>query len=198
MSVSASLGSTRRTRRVSRLGMPSPGGTSRPDAPRFLRLTRPSCAALQGRHPRDWRVQCVTVWSPKVHSPDTQTLTFRFPPCHACVFPLPRPRPHPRHHPVTSLIAGRVGDVFGRRATIFAGACIFSLGGLFQAFTNGYRMMVFGRILSGFGVGFLSMCVPVYQSEISPAENRGRLGCIEFTVRRAVVPLAWPRHPRRV
>lgn len=43
-------------------------------------------------------------------------------------------------------------------------------------------MMVFGRILSGFGVGFLSMCVPVYQSEISPAENRGRLGCIEFTV----------------
>ncbi|GAA6055730.1 hypothetical protein JCM3770_001040, partial [Rhodotorula araucariae] len=82
---------------------------------------------------------------------------------------------------VTSLLAGRIGDIFGRRATIFAGACIFTLGGLFQAFTNGYRMMVFGRILSGFGVGFLSMCVPVYQSEISPAENRGRLGCIEFT-----------------
>ncbi|GAA5927224.1 hypothetical protein JCM3775_002484 [Rhodotorula graminis] len=82
---------------------------------------------------------------------------------------------------ITSLIAGRVGDIFGRRATIFVGACIFSIGGLFQAFTNGYRMMVFGRITSGFGVGFLSMCVPVYQSEISPSENRGRLGCIEFT-----------------
>ncbi|BGP27960.1 hypothetical protein JCM10295v2_006947 [Rhodotorula toruloides] len=82
---------------------------------------------------------------------------------------------------ITSLLAGRVGDIFGRRATIFAGACIFSIGGLFQAFTTGFRMMVFGRILSGFGVGFLSMCVPVYQSEISPAENRGRLGCIEFT-----------------
>ncbi|BGP11741.1 High-affinity glucose transporter [Rhodotorula toruloides] len=82
---------------------------------------------------------------------------------------------------ITSLLAGRVGDIFGRRATIFVGACIFSLGGLFQAFTTGFRMMVFGRILSGFGVGFLSMCVPVYQSEISPAENRGRLGCIEFT-----------------
>ncbi|GAA5997621.1 sugar porter family MFS transporter [Rhodotorula paludigena] len=82
---------------------------------------------------------------------------------------------------VTSILAGRVGDIFGRRATIFAGACIFSIGGLFQAFTDGFRMMVFGRIISGFGVGFLSMCVPVYQSEISPAENRGRLGCIEFT-----------------
>ncbi|GJN94143.1 hypothetical protein Rhopal_007217-T1 [Rhodotorula paludigena] len=64
---------------------------------------------------------------------------------------------------------------------IGAFACIFSVGGLFQAFTDGFRTMVFGRILSGFGVGFLSMCVPVYQSEISPAENRGRLGCIEFT-----------------
>jgi MFS family permease len=83
---------------------------------------------------------------------------------------------------VTSLLAGRVGDIFGRRATIFAGACIFTLGGLFQAFATGFRVMVFGRIISGFGVGFLSMCVPVYQSEISPAENRGKLACIEFTV----------------
>ncbi|POY74991.1 hypothetical protein BMF94_1967 [Rhodotorula taiwanensis] len=82
---------------------------------------------------------------------------------------------------ITSLLAGRVGDIFGRRATIFAGACIFTLGGLFQAFATGFRMMVFGRIISGFGVGFLSMCVPVYQSEISPAENRGKLACIEFT-----------------
>ena len=41
--------------------------------------------------------------------------------------------------------------------------------------------MVVGRIISGFGVGFLSMIVPVYQSEISPPENRGKLACIEFT-----------------
>ncbi|BGP58428.1 hypothetical protein JCM8202v2_006097 [Rhodotorula sphaerocarpa] len=82
---------------------------------------------------------------------------------------------------VTSLLAGRVGDIFGRRATIFAGACIFTIGGLFQSFATGFKVMVFGRIISGFGVGFLSMCVPVYQSEISPAENRGKLACIEFT-----------------
>ena len=89
---------------------------------------------------------------------------------------------------VTSLLAGRVGDIFGRRATIFAGACIFTLGGLFQAFATGFRVMVFGRIISGFGVGFLSMCVPVYQSEISPAENRGKLACIEFTVSTRPIP----------
>ncbi|GAA5973120.1 hypothetical protein JCM21900_003082 [Sporobolomyces salmonicolor] len=83
---------------------------------------------------------------------------------------------------ITSLLAGQVGDIFGRRMTILVGALIFSVGGLFQAFTNGFKMMVFGRVLSGFGVGFLSMIVPVYQSEISPAENRGKLACIEFTL----------------
>ncbi|GAA5896105.1 hypothetical protein JCM5296_006247 [Sporobolomyces johnsonii] len=83
---------------------------------------------------------------------------------------------------ITSLLAGQVGDIFGRRMTILMGALIFSVGGLFQAFTNGFKMMVFGRVLSGFGVGFLSMIVPVYQSEISPAENRGKLACIEFTL----------------
>ncbi|KAM0751863.1 general substrate transporter [Meredithblackwellia eburnea MCA 4105] len=81
----------------------------------------------------------------------------------------------------TSLLSGYVGDVFGRRATLFAGASIFVVGGAFQTFTLGFKSMVFGRIIAGFGVGFLSMIVPVYQSEISPAEHRGKLACIEFT-----------------
>ncbi|KAL8280504.1 hypothetical protein RQP46_007152 [Phenoliferia psychrophenolica] len=82
---------------------------------------------------------------------------------------------------ITSLLAGRVGDIFGRRMTLFAGASIFTLGGIFQTCSIGFKTMVFGRIISGFGVGFLSMIVPVYQSEISPAEHRGQLACIEFT-----------------
>ena len=42
-------------------------------------------------------------------------------------------------------------------------------------------MMLLGRIIAGLGVGTLSTIVPVYQSEISPPHNRGRMGCIEFT-----------------
>ncbi|GAA5889993.1 hypothetical protein JCM16303_003203, partial [Sporobolomyces ruberrimus] len=79
---------------------------------------------------------------------------------------------------ITSILAGRVGDIFGRRATILMGATLFTIGGVCQAFTNGFKMMVLGRVLAGNGVGFLSMAVPVYQSEISPAEHRGRLACI--------------------
>ncbi|CAH7670951.1 general substrate transporter [Phakopsora pachyrhizi] len=82
---------------------------------------------------------------------------------------------------ITSILSGRFGDIFGRRKTLFIGAVVFVIGGLIQTFTTGFTVMVFGRIISGFGVGFLSTIVPIYQSEISPAEHRGQLACIEFT-----------------
>ncbi|PWN48606.1 hypothetical protein IE53DRAFT_185741 [Violaceomyces palustris] len=82
---------------------------------------------------------------------------------------------------VTSLACGRLADIFGRKKTLFCGAVIFSIGGLVQTFTTGYNSMLIGRVISGLGVGVLSMIVPTYQSEISPAENRGKLACIEFT-----------------
>jgi sugar porter (SP) family MFS transporter len=82
---------------------------------------------------------------------------------------------------ISSLIVGRVGDIIGRRKTILYGAMIFVVGGVFQTFTNGTPMMILGRVISGLGVGMLSTIVPVYQSEISPPHNRGKLACIEFT-----------------
>lgn len=57
---------------------------------------------------------------------------------------------------VTSIAAGRVADIIGRRKTLFSGAVVFVVGGAIQSFTNGFEMMVLGRIFSGFGVGLLS------------------------------------------
>ncbi|WFD05111.1 hypothetical protein MVES1_000437 [Malassezia vespertilionis] len=82
---------------------------------------------------------------------------------------------------ITSLMSGVLADIYGRKRVIVWGALLFSLGGLAQTMANGFAMMVIGRFVSGFGVGFLSMIVPTYQSEVSPAENRGKLACIEFT-----------------
>lgn len=82
---------------------------------------------------------------------------------------------------ISSLGVGRIGDVIGRRRTILYGSIVFFIGGAFQTFANGMPMMLVGRILAGFGVGALSTIVPVYQSEISPPHNRGKLACIEFT-----------------
>ena len=80
-----------------------------------------------------------------------------------------------------SLSVGRIGDMIGRRRTILYGAIIFFVGGMLQTFANGMPMMLIGRIIAGVGVGALSTIVPVYQSEISPPHNRGKLACIEFT-----------------
>ena len=57
---------------------------------------------------------------------------------------------------MTSLLAGRVGDIIGRRMTLFSGALLFAVGGAIQTFANGYEMMIVGRVVSGFGVGLLS------------------------------------------
>jgi MFS family permease len=81
----------------------------------------------------------------------------------------------------SSLIVGRVGDILGRRKTIFYGSVIFVTGGLLQTIASSMAMMILGRIIAGVGVGTLSTIVPVYQSEISPPHNRGKLACIEFT-----------------
>lgn len=81
----------------------------------------------------------------------------------------------------SSLIVGRVGDIIGRRKTILYGSIIFFIGGALQTIASSMFMMMAGRIIAGFGVGMLSTIVPVYQSEISPPHNRGKLACIEFS-----------------
>ena len=82
---------------------------------------------------------------------------------------------------VSSLVTGRIGDVIGRKKTILYGALIFIVGGACQTFATGMPMMMLGRIIAGLGVGALTTIVPVYQSEISPPHNRGKLACIEFS-----------------
>ncbi|GCE98281.1 hypothetical protein ZYGM_004179 [Zygosaccharomyces mellis] len=82
---------------------------------------------------------------------------------------------------VSSLLTSRLGEKLGRRRTIKYGSLVFIVGGLFQAFSGGIGYMIAGRLISGVGVGLLSTIVPIYQSEISPPHNRGKLACIEFT-----------------
>ncbi|KAF7559209.1 hypothetical protein G7046_g4930 [Stylonectria norvegica] len=82
---------------------------------------------------------------------------------------------------ISSLIVGRLGDIIGRRRTIFYGSCIFFVGGSLQTIATSMALMMVGRFIAGLGVGMLSTIVPIYQSEISPPHNRGKLACIEFS-----------------
>src|ERR1700722_5287626 len=56
----------------------------------------------------------------------------------------------------TSLAAGSVGDIVGRKGTLCIGAAIFTIGGVIQTWTLGFWSMVAGRVVSGVGVGLLS------------------------------------------
>jgi MFS family permease len=68
-------------------------------------------------------------------------------------------------HTATTIAAGRVGDIIGRKGTLFIGAIVFTIGGAIQTFTNGFIVMIIGRIVSGFGVGLLSL-VPLRFDEL--------------------------------
>jgi SP family galactose:H+ symporter-like MFS transporter len=71
-----------------------------------------------------------------------------------------------------ALTGGRLADKLGRRLTLLLTSIIFILGALICAFAGSLSMLIAGRVIVGLGIG-LSSVVPVYISEISPANARG-------------------------
>lgn len=58
-----------------------------------------------------------------------------------------------------AIIAGDLADFIGRRTTIILGCLIFIVGGILQTASTGLGVMVAGRLIAGFGVGFISAIV---------------------------------------
>ncbi|KAI1076866.1 general substrate transporter [Whalleya microplaca] len=68
-------------------------------------------------------------------------------------------------------------DSLGRRYAALVGISIVAVGSAFECGGTGsgaVTMMIIGRIISGIGVGMLSTSVPLYQSEVAPADKRGK------------------------
>lgn len=74
-----------------------------------------------------------------------------------------------------ALIAGDLSDWFGRRTTIIMGCVIFIIGVILQTASTGLGLLVAGRLIAGFGVGFVSAIIILYMSEIAPRKVRGAL-----------------------
>lgn len=55
---------------------------------------------------------------------------------------------------VSSLVASRVTTKLGRRNTIILGGVIFLVGGALNGGAENIIMLILGRVLLGFGVGF--------------------------------------------
>ncbi|KIW19396.1 hypothetical protein PV08_03691 [Exophiala spinifera] len=79
---------------------------------------------------------------------------------------------------IGALVAAPIADRMGRRLSISAWCLIVAVGFVIQiaANTSWVQVMV-GRLVAGFGVGALSLLVPMYQAETSPPWIRGALVC---------------------
>ncbi|KAF0897712.1 hypothetical protein E2562_000428 [Oryza meyeriana var. granulata] len=76
---------------------------------------------------------------------------------------------------MTSFVAAWVTRVFGRKWSMFCGGITFLAGSALNGAATDVMMLILGRILLGVGVGFANQSVPLYLSEMAPANLRGML-----------------------
>lgn len=74
---------------------------------------------------------------------------------------------------VASLCASPVTRNYGRRITIISGGIFFLIGAVLNAAAQNLAMLLLGRIMLGFGIGFGNQAVPLYLSEMPPTHIRG-------------------------
>lgn len=84
---------------------------------------------------------------------------------------------------IGSLLGSRPSDRFGRKNTLYFVAIAYLLSSLGTALSDNWYLFLFFRFLGGLGVGTSSVTAPIYISEVSPADRRGRLvGLFQFNV----------------
>lgn len=84
---------------------------------------------------------------------------------------------------IGSLAGGWPSDRWGRKFSLYIIAILYLISALGTALATDWYLFLFFRFLGGLGVGASSVTAPVYISEISPAEKRGRLvGLFQFNV----------------
>jgi sugar porter (SP) family MFS transporter len=72
-----------------------------------------------------------------------------------------------------AMVAGSLADWLGRKKVSIATSCFFLLGGVISFLSPSYGWLLIGRVVSGFGVGLISLVAPIYLAEIAPTSTRG-------------------------
>ena len=74
---------------------------------------------------------------------------------------------------VLAITGGSLSERFGRRKMLLITSVVFIVGALVCAAAGSIQILIFGRVIVGMGIGLASSVVPLYISEISPANARG-------------------------
>ncbi len=72
-------------------------------------------------------------------------------------------------------IAGKAGDLYGRRKILMLAALLFFLSAIGSASAHSLLFFLVARILGGIAVGVASILSPMYIAELAPAKYRGTL-----------------------
>ncbi|CAL0318163.1 unnamed protein product [Lupinus luteus] len=88
---------------------------------------------------------------------------------------------------LSALVAGfgasHISRMLGRRVVMLIGGMCFVFGALINGLAIAMWMLIVGRILLGFGIGFTNSAVPIYLSEMAPYKYRGGLNiCFQLSI----------------
>ncbi|KAF1979344.1 general substrate transporter [Bimuria novae-zelandiae CBS 107.79] len=72
-----------------------------------------------------------------------------------------------------------LGNMLGRKRTIFVGSSIMIIGAILQTSSYGLPQLIVGRWITGFGNGMNTSTVPTWQAETSKSHRRGQMVMIE-------------------
>lgn len=82
-----------------------------------------------------------------------------------------------------ALVGAIPSDNLGRKKTLALIAVLYLVSALGTALAQDWILFLVFRLLGGIGVGISSVTAPIYISEISPADRRGRLvGLFQFNI----------------
>ena len=82
-----------------------------------------------------------------------------------------------------SLAGSWPADRFGRKKTLLYVGSLFLIGSLWSAFSQEVYSFMAARFIGGIAIGVSTVAAPLYISEISPPERRGRLaGMFQFNI----------------
>jgi len=76
---------------------------------------------------------------------------------------------------IGSIVIGKPGDVYGRRAMLFLCGILYLVSALGCAMASTWSVLLVSRFLGGLAIGAASVMAPMYIAEIAPGRLRGRL-----------------------
>lgn len=79
---------------------------------------------------------------------------------------------------VGAALAGRAGDIYGRKKILIASGVLFALTSVATGLAPSFDTFILARFFGGIAVGAVSLVSPTYVSEVSPPSLRGRMGAL--------------------